>query len=72
MNSDDLLRAIGQAIQAQREAGGHSVGEVAQQIGWHPSKLVDVERGEREPTILEFVSLAEALDVSPATLASRL
>lgn len=72
MKDDETLRQIGTAIQAQREAGGQSVDAVAERLGWSQSRLADVERGAVEVTVLEFLAIADALGVSPATLVSPL
>lgn len=55
-------------IQSARETAGLSQREVARRLNFHPTVLGKIERGERVLDVIEFVALAEALDVNPLEL----
>lgn len=61
-------QAVIAAIKAVREAKGLSQRELARRVGKHPSFINKIELRERRLDILEFITLAQAMDMSPAEL----
>jgi ribosome-binding protein aMBF1 (putative translation factor) len=55
-------------IQKAREAAGVSQRELARRLNFHPTVLGKIERGERVLDVIEFVALAQALDIDPLEL----
>lgn len=60
---------LGQAIRRLRKAHGLKIEELAFAADMHPTYLSGIERGLRNPTWAKLCGLADALDVSVATLA---
>jgi transcriptional regulator with XRE-family HTH domain len=54
---------FGRTIRELRHKRGMTLAELAKQAHIHPSYLADVERGERNPSLLNILKLAPALRV---------
>ena len=57
---------FGQTIRELRHKGGMTLAELAKRALIHPSYLADVERGERNLSLLNILKLAAALRVHPS------
>jgi transcriptional regulator with XRE-family HTH domain len=70
-----MTSTVGGRIRAARESAGMTQGELAVACGWHEesadgqSRISNYERGKREPTLDDLVTLGRALKVDPAELA---
>jgi transcriptional regulator with XRE-family HTH domain len=64
----DLLTAFGVAVRAMRRARGWSQEEFADRIGLHRTYIGDIERGERNLSLVNIGRIAAALDVSLSAL----
>ena len=67
----DLKLLLGNAIKEQRYALGISQEELASRAGLHRTYVSEVERGERNPSIVSIEKLAHALEVSFTSLFER-
>lgn len=68
---DDSGRALaefGLRIRSIRSAAGLSQEELAHRAGLHRTYVGSVERGERNISLLNILTLATALDVDPGSL----
>jgi transcriptional regulator with XRE-family HTH domain len=59
---------FGQTIRDLRHEGEMTLAELAKRAHIHPSYLADVERGERNLSLLNILKLAAALRVHPSKL----
>jgi len=59
---------FGQTIREFRHKGGMTLAELARRAQIHASYLADVERGERNLSLLNILKLAGALRVHPSKL----
>jgi transcriptional regulator with XRE-family HTH domain len=59
---------FGQTIRKLRQKRGMTLAELAKQAHIHPSYAADVERGERNLSLLNILKLAPALRVHPSKL----
>lgn len=64
-------RAAIEALVAARHACGVSQRELARRLGKHPSFVNKIERMERRLDLVEFVAIARAVPIEPATLFSQ-
>jgi transcriptional regulator with XRE-family HTH domain len=64
----DLLIAFGAAVRVLRRKHGWSQEEFADRIGLHRTYVGDVERGERNLSLINIDRIAAALDVSLSAL----
>ncbi|HCG03670.1 MAG TPA: XRE family transcriptional regulator [Desulfovibrio sp.] len=62
------LSALGAAIRHFREALGWSQEQLAERVELHRTYIGGVERGERNLCLLNILSIADALGVSPGRL----
>jgi transcriptional regulator with XRE-family HTH domain len=62
------LAAFGQAVRAYRLAAGLTQEELAEAADLHVGYLGTVERGEKNISLLNIVSLCRALHVAPSSL----
>ncbi|ROT97441.1 XRE family transcriptional regulator [Altererythrobacter sp. FM1] len=69
--SPDYRSAI-ETIKAVREGLGISQRELARRLGKHPSFVNKIEKIERRLDILEFIAIAEAMNVSSSTLLTNI
>ena len=64
----NILNSLGEKIRAQRIATGLSQEELASIAGLHRTYIGSVERGERNVSVHNIVSIARALSVTPSAL----
>ena len=69
---DDLRAAFGKRIRELRTARGFSQEELAHRAGIHSTYLGGIERGERNPALVNIGRIAKALKVPLAELFSVL
>ena len=68
----EVAQAIGRRLRRLREQEGLTLRELAQRLGFpHHTILLKYERGETAPSTARLVSLARALNSSPAALLAR-
>jgi len=67
----DLKRKFGQAVQFLRHDVGVSQEELAHRAGIHRTYLGDIERGHRNPAMINICRIAAALGVKPSALFQR-
>lgn len=60
--------AFGKRVREKREALGMSQEALAASAGLHRTYVGTVERGERNPALVNILRLAAALEVDPADL----
>ncbi|MCE9609562.1 MAG: helix-turn-helix domain-containing protein [Chthoniobacter sp.] len=65
------LSALGSAIADLRRERGASTDDVAKQAKIAPSFLEEIERGEKEATLLDVVAIADALGSDVQRLMAR-
>jgi len=68
MDPARLQQAFGRAVLRRREALGISQEELADRAGLHRTYIGDVERGERNISLVNIVKLAKALRVRAGAL----
>lgn len=68
---DDQRRLVETLVEARRIAGVRQV-DLADRLGRTQAFVANIERGERRVTILEFIAIAEGLEMPPADLFSTL
>lgn len=68
----ELKRRFGQAVQALRHELDVSQEELASRAGIHRTYLGDIERGNRNPALINICKIAVALGVKPADLFKRM
>jgi transcriptional regulator with XRE-family HTH domain len=66
------LAEFGFAVRYHRRAAGLSQGELAERCSIHRTYLGGIERGERNPSLLNMLRIAEALDVPVSQLVEGL
>ena len=57
----DLQTQLGKQIRQYRQARGLTIEELAFRAHLHPSYLGDIERGDRNPSLLNLKKIAESL-----------
>jgi len=67
---DDLRAVFGQRVRELRKARGFSQEELAHRAGIHWTYLGGIERGERNPALVNIGKIARALKVPLAELFS--
>ena len=67
----DLARQVGRRIAELRQRAGLSQREFAEQLGWARDTVAHYELGRRELGLERLGVIAQALQVSPATLLAR-
>ncbi len=65
-----VLRIFGQRVKELRLAKGFSQEEFAEKINVHRTYMGFIERGERNPTLLNIYKISRALDVKLPVLFS--
>ena len=66
--SEELRKTFGYNLRKIRKAKNLSQENLADLCGLHRTYVGSIERGERNVSLKNIVSLARALDVSPANL----
>lgn len=69
---EQIIAAVGSAIRAQRTKAALEMDAVAAAAGIADTRYGSIERGEAEPSILEFMRVARALKTTPRDLAAQL
>ena len=64
----DVRKQFGDRVRQLRRGLGMSQEELAARSGLHRTYVGDVERGERNPSLVNIVKLSTALGVTPAVL----
>jgi transcriptional regulator with XRE-family HTH domain len=64
----DVVTAFGATVRAQRQARGWSQEEFADRVGLHRTYIGDIERGERNVSLINIERLSRALDLPLAAL----
>jgi transcriptional regulator with XRE-family HTH domain len=68
----EVAQSIGRRLRQLREQEGLTLRDLAQRLGFpHHTILLKYERGETVPSAARLVSLARALNSSPAALLAR-
>jgi len=60
---DALLQCLGDTIRAYRQQKGLSLETLKEMTNLSPSYLAQIERGERNATVLSLIRIADALDI---------
>jgi len=68
METQQLLKKFGENIRLHRARLGLSQEDFAERCGLHRTYIGSIERGERNVALVNIVRIANALDVSIATL----
>jgi transcriptional regulator with XRE-family HTH domain len=64
-------RAVVTVISATRRESNMSQEDLAMALGWHRSRIAKTECGERRLDVVEFISIAQALNLDPEQLLGR-
>jgi transcriptional regulator with XRE-family HTH domain len=65
---DPSCHAFGKGLRIQRKIRGWSQEVLAEKAGLHPTYIGGIERGERNPSLINLVRLAKALRLSLSEL----
>lgn len=68
---DDLVAAFGRVLRRLRREKGMSQEELGTIADLHRNYIGQLERGEKNPTLVAMASLASALDISTDELVQR-
>lgn len=63
-----VAQALGRMVRAGRRAQRWTIEQAAEQFSVEPAYVRSIERGRTNPSLAVIVSIATALDVSPAEL----
>jgi len=66
--TDDILALVGGRIRSLRKERGMSQEKLGEKGGFHYSYIGQIERGEKNISLLNLAKIAEALDVSLSQL----
>jgi transcriptional regulator with XRE-family HTH domain len=69
--ADELL-ILGRLLVAARERAGLKQSDVAAKLGLPASYLSKIENGTRRLDVIELIRIAEAMDIDPAKIVSKL
>jgi transcriptional regulator with XRE-family HTH domain len=67
----DVVTAFGATVRAQRQARGWSQEQFADRVGLHRTYIGDIERGERNVSLINVERISRGLDLSLAALMSE-
>jgi transcriptional regulator with XRE-family HTH domain len=70
--AQQLLAQFGERLRLLRDQVGLSQAELAHSAGLHPTYVSSVERGQRNVSLINIVTLAHALGLPPGELMSGL
>jgi len=68
----DVCKYFGQQVREHRARLGISQEELANRAGLHRTYVGGIERGERNPTLVNIAKLARVLGTTPAELLAEL
>jgi transcriptional regulator with XRE-family HTH domain len=68
----DWERAVVAVIKASREDADLSREELAKRLGLTYSQIVNIENNRRQVGLIDFIMLADAIDVDPVALFERI
>lgn len=68
----DFLIAVGQRIKRYRNARGFSQEELSERSGLHRTYISQLEKGERNATLLSLRSICKGLELPLSTILSEL
>lgn len=68
LTRDPILRSFGLKIRRQREVRKFTQEKLAEKADLHPTYISGIERGIRNPTILNISKIAKALGVTVSQL----
>ncbi|MFB9274059.1 helix-turn-helix domain-containing protein [Cohnella cellulosilytica] len=66
--ANDILKLVGQRIRSLRKERGLSQDQLGEKGGFHYSYIGQVERGEKNVSLLNLAKISEALEVSLSQL----
>ena len=66
--SDDVRVLLGDAVRRHRERSELTQEDLAERAGIHRTYLSDIERGSRNPSLINIARLARALKLTPSEL----
>lgn len=66
--ANDILKLVGQRIRSLRKERGLSQEQLGEKGGFHYSYIGQVERGEKNVSLLNLAKISEALEVSLSQL----
>lgn len=72
ISDQELLRTFGKRVQKARRRKGVSQEALAHESGLHRTYIGSVERGERNISLLNILTLSMALEISPTVLVEGL
>ena len=72
LDSRELFLSFGRTVRERRVSLGLSQEELADRAGLHRTYVGSIERGERNPSLLNIARLARALKVNPSDLMPEL
>ncbi|MGH9459787.1 MAG: helix-turn-helix transcriptional regulator [Vicinamibacteria bacterium] len=72
IDARDLFLSFGQAVRERRNSLGLSQEELADRAGLHRTYVGSIERGERNPSLLNIARIAHALKLRPSELMPEL
>ncbi|MNJ56233.1 HTH-type transcriptional regulator SinR [compost metagenome] len=68
MNDKEILKLVGARVKTLRKQQGYSQESLGEKGGFHFSYIGQVERGEKNISLLNLSKIAKALDVNVAQL----
>lgn len=71
-DAGELFLSFGQAVRERRNSMGLSQEELAHLAGLHRTYVGSIERGERNPSLLNIARIAHALKLRPSELMPEL
>ena len=72
MPANPTLVAFGARVRSHREVLGVSQEELAERTGFHRTYISSMERGQRNPALINLLRLADGLSISACDLVSQL
>lgn len=72
MEKNPILVAFGARVRTCREAGRVSQEELAERTGFHRTYISSLERGLRNPALINILKIADGLSVEACDLVTHL